>query len=201
MKKFLKSFLSLVCVCALLITPTINTAFAATNSAPARISLSQKDLEQYLNISDAEKASILRSYGLAEEEIQYYVWRESKNNPNRITFGPNITTSHDGISLQAFPKNPKIGDTYVQKFRIPAEALGLAGVLPSGVSVQEIAAALAKKQIPILACYALAATIASLYASYQGYKGYEITIEYMYTYDNDGFANWVYGPTTVKGYK
>lgn len=186
----------------MLVGPTANLAFAASSSENeyAKITINQTKANSYLNVSDEEKADILRGYGFSEKDIQYYVWRESNKSPNRITFGPKGASS--GISTMGFPSNPKIGDTYRQSFRITNTELAAFGVIPEGASVQEIAKALMKKKkIPILAALGVAASIAQIYGDSQGYRGYNIDIRYMYTYDNDGFANWVYSKFDIKGYR
>ncbi|WP_313294681.1 hypothetical protein [Faecalispora jeddahensis] len=203
MKQFMKKMISTICVCAMLVAPTTNMAFAASANIQEELSpitMNQKTVSSYLNISDEEKANIIRAYGFTEQEIQYYVWQESNKNPNRITFGPN--SSSGGISIMGFPSNPKIGDTYRQSFKITNTELTAMGIIPEGASVQEIAKAIMKKKpIPILAALGVAASIAQIYGDSKGYKGYNITINYLYTYDNDGFANWVYSKLEVKGYK
>lgn len=74
----------------MLVTPTANVAYAASSSGEgyAKITINQNKINSYLNVSDEEKADILRGYGFSEKDIQYYVWRESNKNTKRITFGP-----------------------------------------------------------------------------------------------------------------
>ncbi|WP_283609153.1 hypothetical protein [Faecalispora anaeroviscerum] len=153
-----------------------------------------KTTNTYLNVSDEEKADILRSYGFTEQEVQYYVWQESNKNPERLTFGPNSKSS--GISIMAFPSNPKIGDTY----RISSNGNYSGRSFRAGNS-KSTHEEKADSNSCGLAALGVAASIAQIYGDSKGYRGYNITINYLYTYDNDVFANWVYSKLVVKGYK
>lgn len=74
MKQFMKKMISTICVCAMLVAPTTNMAFAASANIQEELSpitMNQKTVSSYLNISDEEKANIIRAYGFTEQEIQY----------------------------------------------------------------------------------------------------------------------------------
>ena len=143
------------------------------------IDLNGKDVE---DLTDAELKEIVIEIGLTSEEADELI--AAKNAlPESVSMASVVSPM--STPSNTFPRNPSIGDTFVQVFYIPraylvsaASCVSLISELGAPVAVATIAAAMA---------VAYADTHLDSRA-----KGVIFLIEYIYGADNDGEIRWNY---------
>ncbi len=67
-RNIIKNLLAVLLAMVMSVGFNVN-ALAAVKADSSTLSLSQEQIEYYANISDTEKASILRNYGFSEKDI------------------------------------------------------------------------------------------------------------------------------------
>lgn len=159
----------------------------------------------------------LQNIGFTDDEILDLYQKESNKTkqdlklPNllyEITGKSYVYSKSTGIELFAFPKKPRIGEWHTEHYNINfntvARKMGWAG---GGTGIAYILAkgsktALAKAIVSSsgLGSFSSAVSIASVIfgEASRYHNGTTVSVEYLYTYNNDYYLTWVVGPISCR---
>lgn len=176
MKQFMKKIISTICVCAMLVVPMTNMAFAAQYFSGRNISTSA-NAKIYEKMTNAELIKKMKALGMTQDEINYLLKLEKERIARANTF-----PSSNQFSIMKKPSNPKIGDRYTEKKRIYFST--------ASITVFGLASLFVGNGIAIGAALVLAEAVSNEITERTGAKGVDVVFEYYYGPTNEGEIGW-----------